>query len=147
MAVTHTKCHSPCCLPTAQNTAITGRILMKVGVGQTKWQLGKHIQSELNQTIPSPFVSLQEHTVEYVTGLVSYENVRFEVSIVVLLIQVFLDVKLVTGITVPYVLKENTAFTMLENSNPATQFTTQENAILKSTQRTNHTSRYPSQSL
>jgi hypothetical protein len=66
--------------------------------------------------------------------------VRFEVSTVVLLIQVFLNVKLVTGITVPYVLKENTAFTMLENSNPATQFTTQENAILKSTQRTNHTS-------
>ena len=56
------------------------------------------------------------------------------------MIQVFLDVKLVTGITVPNVLKENIAFTMLENSNPVTQFIPQENAILKFTQHTNHTS-------
>jgi len=41
---------------------------------------------------------------------------------VVLLIQVFLDVKLVTGLTVPNVPQGHTAFKMLENSNPATQF-------------------------
>jgi len=39
--------------------------------------------------------------------------VRFEVSTAVLSIQVFLDVKLVTGITVPNVLKENSALKML----------------------------------
>lgn len=72
--------------------------------------------------------------------MVSYENVRFEVSTVVLLIQMFLDVKLVTGFTTPNVLKEHTAFKMVEKSNPATQFIPQENAILKSTEHTNHTS-------
>lgn len=45
----------------------------------------------------------------------------------VLLTQMFLDVKLVTGLTDPNVLKEHTAFKMLQNSNPATQFIPQEN--------------------
>jgi len=54
--------------------------------------------------------------------LVSYENVRFEVSTVVLLIQVFLDVKLVTGLTVRNILNEHNVFKMFEHSNPATQF-------------------------
>jgi hypothetical protein len=51
---------------------------------------------------------------------------------VVLLIQVFLDVMMVTGLTVPNVLKEHTSSSMLENSTPGTQFIPQDSSIHKS---------------